>query len=277
VKLTSPDGFAMSVDFKKATEETLSDDLTELLIQVGNAAKSKGSGVVFLLDEVQFINEIHYRALIAALHRVNQKSLPVTLAAAGLPQIPRLTGEARSYAERLFDFPEIGNLEAEASRRALLQPAIDRNVEYEPAAAERAVSWTEGYPFFIQQVGKHAWNIASESPITLADIEAAIPLAQDALDRSLYEVRIQRASATERQHMRAMAELGAGPYKAGDIAKMRGRTTTDLSGDRDSLIKKGLIYATPEFGYVAFTVPRFDDYMRRYMAYKPPRPRKRLS
>ena len=215
IRLTGPEGFGLEVDLRAADEGTVTSDLTDLFIQVGEAAKAKNRGAVFLLDEVQFAHEIHFRAMISALHRATQRNLPLTVAAAGLPQIPRLSGEARSYAERLFTFPTIGNLGDDAARAALTEPARQNEVEFAHDAVGRALEWTAGYPFFIQQLGKHAWNAAAISPITLDDVQAAIPIAQEALDSSLYEVRVQRATPAERRYLRAMAELGQGPYRSG--------------------------------------------------------------
>jgi hypothetical protein len=264
-------GFELQVEMKGATESTLTEDLTQLLLQLGALARSKDTGVVFLLDEVQFIKEIEYRSLISALHRSTQKSLPITLAAAGLPQIPRLTGEARSYAERLFSFPVIGNLDDDAARAALAEPAHRQGASFTPEAIARALEWTEGYPFYIQQLGKHAWNIADKSPITLVDVEAAIPVAQAALDSSIYEVRVQRATDQERRYLRAMAELGKGPYRSGAVAQKLGKKTQEGSPVRQRLMDKGLIYATEDYGYVDFTVPRFDEFMIRHMPFRPSR------
>src|SRR5439155_23755015 len=202
---------------------------------------------------------------------------PYPVAAAGLPQIPRLTGEARSYAERLFTFPTIGSLGEDAARAALTHPARQQGVEFALDAVARALEWTAGYPFFIQQLGKHAWNAAQKSPISLRDVETAIPTAQEALDSSLYEVRVQRATPAERRYMRAMAELGSGPYRSGAIATTLGTSSTTLSRLRDRLIGKGLIYATEDFGHLDFSVPRFDEFMRRYMGFRPSPKRPRRS
>jgi AAA ATPase domain len=270
ITLTGPDGIGLAVDLGKADEGTISSDLSELFLQLGRAAASKGSGVIFLLDEVQFVGEIEFRSLISALHRATQKNVPITAAAAGLPQIPRLTGEARSYAERLFTFPVIAGLSEEDARVAFVEPARHRQVDYEEEAVAHALVWTGGYPFYIQQLGKHAWNLAKTSPITKRDVEAAIPVAQRALDTSIYEVRIQRATREERRYMRAMAELGEGPYRSGQVAAKLGRSTTEVSMTRQHLIDKGLAYATEDYGYVDFTVPRFDEFMRRYMPYRAP-------
>jgi len=277
IKLVGPEGIELAVDLRSADEGTIARDLSELFLQLGASAAAKGTGVVFLLDEVQFAREIEYRAVITALHRATQKNVPVTLAAAGLPQIPRLTGEARSYAERLFSFPVIASLSAADATAALVEPARQRDVAYDPEAVELALAWTEGYPFYIQQLGKHAWNIAASSPITAGDVQAAIPAAQLALDSSIYEVRNQRATDQERRYMRAMAELGTGPYRSGDIAAKLARKTSEVSMVRQRLLDKGLVYATEDYGYVDFTVPRFAEFMRRHMPYRPPRRPRRPS
>jgi hypothetical protein len=263
IRLTGPEGIGIEVDLRKASEGTVTADLTDLFLELGAAAKEKGRGVVFFLDEVQFVDEMHYRALISALHRCNQKRLPISAAAAGLPQIPRLTGEARSYAERLFDFPTIANLDSQAATAALVEPARAQGVSYGDDAVELALEWTEGYPFYIQQIGKHAWNQAADSPITRADVEEALPAAQAALDRAIYEVRVQRATANERKYMRAMAELGDGPYRSGAVARKLGQSSTALSTVRQRLIDKGLVYATEDYGHIDFSVPRFAEFMRR--------------
>ena len=272
IKVVGPEGIELAVDLRKADEGTITGDLSELFLQLGGAAAKKGSGVVFLLDEVQFVSEIEYRAVVSALHRATQKNMPITLAAAGLPQIPRLTGEARSYAERLFTFPVIANLPADDARAALVEPARQQGVEYAQDAVQLALSWTEGYPFYIQQLGQHAWNLADRSPISVTHIEAAMSVAHSALDTSIYEVRAQRATDQERRYMRAMAELGDGPYKSGAVATKLGKTTGAISMVRQRLLDKGLVYATEDYGYVDFTVPRFAEFMRRYMPYRAPRP-----
>jgi hypothetical protein len=274
IKVVGPEGIELSVDLRAADEGTIARDLSELLLQLGRATADKGTGVAFLLDEVQFVKEVEYRSVITALHRATQKNVPITLAAAGLPQIPRLTGEARSYAERLFSFPVISSLSESDATAALVEPARQQHVEYEPEAIELALGWTGGYPFYIQQLGKHAWNLANTTPITVADLEAAMPAAQQALDSSIYEVRIQRTTDQERRYMRAMAELGSGPYRSGDVAAKLGRKTSEVSMVRQRLLEKGLVYATEDYGYVDFTVPRFGEFMARYMPFRPPRRRK---
>jgi hypothetical protein len=264
IKIAGPEGVEISLDVKRADEATLTRELSDLFVALGDAARTKSRGVCFLIDEVQFADEVEFRAVISALHRATQRSLPVTMAAAGLPQIPRLIGEARSYAERLFDFPVIANLDEEAATAALVAPAEAQKVNFAPTAVRAALDWTEGYPFYIQQLGKHAWNLTAGSPIDADAIAAAIPAAQTALDSSIYQVRVQRATEAERRYMRAMAELGAGPYRSGNVARMAGTSTTALSQIRQRLIDKGLIYATEDYGHVDFTVPRFDEFVRRH-------------
>ncbi len=275
IKLSGPEGISLSIDMRSADEATLASDLTELFLQLGHAAREANSGVVFLLDEVQFAEPAQFRGMISALHRATQRSLPITLAAAGLPQIPKLTGEARSYAERLFTFPVIGNLSQDDAEAALVEPAQAHDVAFEKDAIAAALDWTAGYPFYIQQLGKHAWNRAPASPISLTAIEDAKPTAQAALDQTMYEVRMQRATKTEQRYMRAMAELGPGPYRTGDVAHATGKPTTALSPVRQSLLSKGLIYATEDYGHIDFTVPRFDEYLRRQLTHRPPHPRGR--
>jgi hypothetical protein len=261
------------VDLKKLQEQHLTDDLIELFLQLGRAAQAKKVGIAFFLDEIQFVTQHEFRALISALHRAMQKQLPLTLAAAGLPQIPRLAGEARSYAERLFRFPRIGALDEPDAQAALVLPAQREGATYDDDAIMRALELTQGYPFYLQEFGKHIWNLAATTPITRSDIDRAAPRAEESLDRGIYEVRIQRATVKERRYLRAMAELGPGPYKVGAIAKAMGSTTTALSTVRQKLLDRGLIYATEDYGHVDFTVPRFDEFMRRHTPFKPAAPR----
>lgn len=270
IRLTGPEGIGLAVDLRRADEGTIAGDLAELFLALGAVAAGKGSGVIFLLDEVQFANEVEYRALISGLHRATQKNMPISATAAGLPQIPRLTGQARSYAERLFTFPVIAGLREQDARSALVEPARRQGVDYQPDALARALAWTRGYPFYIQQLGKHVWNLAASSPMTSEDVDAAIPVAQAALDSSIYEVRIQRATAEERRYMRAMAELGEGPYRSGMVAAQLARKTSEVSMARQHLIDKGLVYATEDYGHIDFTIPRFDEFMRRHMPYRAP-------
>jgi hypothetical protein len=184
---------------------------------------------------------------------------------AGLPQLPGRMGHAKSYAERLFDFPMIGPLDAAAARDAIALPAAQQQVGFEPGALERIVRETQGYPYFLQEWGKHVWDVAPHTPITVPDVEQASAEAVAALDESFFRVRFDRLTPAEKRYLRAMAELGAGPHRSGDIAHVLNRKVTALGPTRNQLIAKGMIWS-PNHGDTAFTVPMFDQFMRRIMA-----------
>ena len=181
---------------------------------------------------------------------------------AGLPQIPELAGDAKSYSERLFRFPSIGNLEPADARRALSEPAGDEGVVFEDRALERALEITGGYPYFLQELGYAMWDVAQESPVRVEDVEAALPIYESKLDASFFRVRLDRATEMQRAYLRAMAGLGPEPQKAADVAAVMGRTSPQVAPTRAELINMGLLY-TPEHGYAAFTVPHFDQFMLR--------------
>lgn len=241
----------------------LADDLTDLFVALGAAAQEQGTGVIFLLDEIQYLQPSELEALIAALHKCARRSLPITLVGAGLPQIPRLAGEAKSYSERLFKFPGIGELDAKTDARdALVLPARDLVVEFDWAAVGFIVDYTQGYPYFLQEYGKIVWDEASASPITLDDARSVLPLVEAKLDESFFRVRAERTTELELRYLYAMAELGPNPHRASEVARRIDRTTEQAGPIRSRLIEKGLLY-TPGHGYAAFTVPRFDRYMLR--------------
>jgi AAA ATPase domain len=272
----SPDGSVtagIDIDAVEGMADTgnLSDDLTDLLVALGEGAQERGTGVVFLLDEVQFLRTSEFEALIAALHRTVQRQLPITLVGAGLPQLPRLAGEAKSYAERLFKFPRIGQLSPPEAEAALAHPASDLGVTFGPGAIDVIVDYTEGYPYFIQEYGKIVWDLAPEGQSIGRPIAEEAQRAVEAkLDESFFRVRAERTTELELQYLRAMAELGAGEQTAGDVAAVMGRTSEQLGPTRARLIEKGLIYTTGH-GRGAFTVPQFDRYMRRNYELAPAR------
>lgn len=265
--LRTPEGLEIAIDVDAAlgsadTGDT-EEDLGELLVELGEAARAADTGVVFLLDEIQFLARSDLEALISALHRVTQRMLPITLAGGGLPSIPRLAGEAKTYAERLFTFPGIGRLEDAAAHDALVLPARQEGVEYEPGAAEDILALTEGYPYFIQEYGRHAWRLADESPIPRSIVRDAHDGAQADLDGGFFTVRFERATDAERRYLAAMAILGDGAQQSGEVTKQLGfQDTAQTSVTRSNLIDKGLIYS-PDYGHVDFTVPHFADFMRR--------------
>lgn len=242
----------------------LSLDLSDLLVAIGEAAESSQKGVVLLLDEVQFLRPTQLEALIGALHKVVQRKLPVTLVAAGLPQIAELAGDAKSYAERLFKFPAIESLTDEDARRALSEPAARESVAFEAEALGLAVTITGGYPYFIQELGYAVWGVAQGTSITRDDVDRAIPIYESKLDSSFFRVRLDRATELQKVYLRAMAGLGPNPQKASDVAEAMGRQSSQVAPTRAELISMGLLY-TPEHGFAAFTVPHFDQLMLRVM------------
>ncbi|WP_419842091.1 AAA family ATPase [Candidatus Poriferisodalis sp.] len=247
-----------------ADSGALDEDLAGLFSAVGDLARAQGTGVLFTVDEVQYLSLDELAALIVGLHRISQDQLPFMVAGAGLPSLPSLAGEARSYAERLFSFPIIDSLPAAEASRALSAPAAEEEVHWQPDALERIVELTDGYPYFLQEFGKQAWDVATGSEhITLADVEAAVPLALDELDSGFFRARIGRTTDAERAYLAAMASLGPGPYESGRVAAARGKTTSQVGPVRDALIKRGLCYA-PRHGIIDFTVPMFDQFIRRH-------------
>ncbi len=257
-------GFDFEPEPGLADNGDLEHDLQALLEAAGAAAQKAGTTLVMFVDELQYVDEDELAALITALHRAAQRRLPVVLVGAGLPQLRGRMGRAKSYAERLFDFPEIGALPPPAARTAIAKPAQAEGVEVNEDALERMIQQTHGYPYFLQEWGKHAWDTASKSPITLPDVELASTSAIAALDESFFRVRFDRLTPLEKRYLRAMAELGAGPHRSGDIAEQLNRNVTALGPTRNQLIAKGMIWS-PSHGDTAFTVPLFDEFMHRIM------------
>lgn len=261
-----PDGPEFKIDVDAISGEADSGDfetdLTDLFVNIGQAAKEEGKHICILIDETQYLKEKDMAALIASCHKISQKELPLVVICAGLPSIAALSGDAKSYAERLFEFIPIKYLEAPQDALAITEPAKLKNVEYELDAIEKAIEITKGYPYFIQELGKHSWDVAENSPIRLVDVTNANALTLKELDNSFFKVRLDRAVGREKRLMYAMAELGHGPYLMADVARTVGIKVSSLSPTRATLISKGFIY-TPEFGYIDFTVPLFDDFLRR--------------
>ncbi len=239
-------------------------DITALLEAVGRAAAGANVALVLFIDELQYVPEAELGALISALHRCSQQKLPICVVGAGLPQLRGRAGNAKSYAERMFDYPEIGALPVEAARRALVKPAEALGVAFAPRAVERIIAQTRGYPYFLQEWGKRAWDAAERSPITEQDVVAAAEQAVAALDESFFRVRFDRMTPMEKRYLRAMADLGPGPHRSGEIATKLGRLVTALAPLRNGLIGKGMIWS-PYHGDTAFTVPLFDEFMKRIM------------
>lgn len=272
-------GFARALKFKYddievgldlETEPGLADsgdldtDLTDLLASVGQAAAERATAAVLFIDELQHVPESQLAWLITALHATSQAQLPLVLVAAGLPQLLGRSGRAKSYAERLLEFIPVDRLDPCAARAALSVPAAREGVAFEAAAIDHILEQTLGYPYFLQEWGKHSWNVAEASPIALPDAQRATAEALAELDASFFRVRFDRLTPAEKRYLRAMAELGAGPHRSGDIAERLGRPVNSVAPVRNSLVAKGMIYS-PAHGDTAFTVPLFDEFMKRIM------------
>ncbi|OII31816.1 ATPase [Curtobacterium sp. MMLR14_010] len=240
----------------------LAMDLTDVLVAVGEAAQDSGRGIAILVDEVQFLQSRQLEALIQALHKTVQRRLPVTFVGAGLPQIAELAGDAKSYAERLFRFPMVDSLAEADARDALTTPAEREGARFTEDAVTLALEITKGYPYFIQELGYQVWEIAEGPTITAEDIDTARDGYLAKLDGSFFRVRLNRSTPLQTAYLRAMAELGPDPAKASDVARVLRRESTQLGPTRAELIDMGLLY-TPDHGYAAFTVPDFDEFMKR--------------
>ena len=257
-----------NVDLEKdpgvADSGDLDSDLSSLLQTVGEAAHAQQTALVLLIDELQYVQERELGALIAAMHRAAQFQLPVTMVGAGLPQLVAGTGAAKSYAERLFTFPEIGPLDMEAATLAIEAPAARLGVSYERDALDEIIRRTQCYPYFLQEWGKRCWDCAEESPITASEVETATLEAVAELDASFFRVRFDRLAPSEKHYLRAMAELGGGSHRSGEVARVLGKSVRAVAPTRAKLIRKGMVYS-PAHGDTAFTVPLFDEYLQRAM------------
>lgn len=237
-------------------------DLPELFILIGRAAQAAQRGWVLLIDEVQYLSESDLAALIVAMHRISQEGLPVILIGAGLPQIARLAGEAKSYAERLFLYPPVGALDPASARQAIEKPIIEEDAQITPEALDLIAERTKGYPFFLQEWAFVVWNNAEGPTITLADADHSYAETLALLDEGFFKVRLDRLTKAEVHFVKAMAGLGDGPYAMAEIAQAMGRTQKSLGPARSSIISKGMVYST-DHGYLDFSVPLFAEFMRR--------------
>jgi hypothetical protein len=268
--LTLPDGSKLNFDVDAvvgaADSGDLSGDLASLFEEIGRAARAHETGVLITIDELHYVPLATLEALIIGLHRANQLSLPITIAGAGLPSLPSVTGEAKSYAERLFAFPQIGSLGVDEAAAAVVLPVENEGVRWESEAVDLMYKVTQGYPYFIQEFGKQAWDVAAEGSglIRRTDVEKSVPLAIAELDSGFFQVRIGKTTDQERAYLRAMAELGPGIVKSTDVAKLLKKSTPQLATVRDGLLKKALCYS-PRFNELEFTVPMFDEFMKRWI------------
>jgi hypothetical protein len=240
----------------------LESDLPELLVAVGEAAKARKTVVALLIDELQYLDEDELSALIMGMHKVSQRQLPVVLVGAGLPQLVGNMGRSKSYAERLFDFPEVGALARNDAVVAIAEPIAKEGEKIAKNAVDSIIAATQGYPYFLQAWGYQSWNEAKKSPISAKDVDfARLPVLKN-LDESFFRVRFDRLTPSEKRYLQAMADLGAGPHRSGDIAEALKVRVQSVAPVRSSLIKKGMIYS-PQHGDTAFTVPLFDEFLKR--------------
>jgi hypothetical protein len=264
VKVSFADTLSLGIDPEPGVADSgdLDSDLTQLLSAVGEAARSRDRPLALIFDELQYLKEDEFAALIVALHRTTQRNLPIVLVGAGLPSVRAIAGRAKSYAERLFDYPTVGALAPKDVYEAVQVPARREGAEFTQQATDAIYELTQGYPYFVQEWAYQAWNAASGNYITGADVEFATSVAIANLDESFFRVRFDRLTPAEKKLLRAMAELGSGPYRSGDVAEAYGARVSTVAPLRAKLIQKGMIYS-PSHGDIAFTVPLFDKFMRR--------------
>lgn len=250
----------------QADSRILQRDLTDLLREVAQHAKDRNKGVVVTIDEIQHLPKQHLRPLVVGLHEISQLDLPLLMVGAGLPSVLGLLGDARTYAERLFSFVDINSLDDGAAAQALTEPASVEGVAWEEGAIEESLSLTQGCPYFLQEFGRQTWRMA-EGPnrITRQDVLDAAPLARAELDAGFFRVRMDRTTDAQRAYLAAMAAMGHGPHRSGDVAAALGKKTTQVGPVRHSLIQRGLCYS-PRHDVIAFTVPMFDEFVRRHIA-----------
>lgn len=265
LKVTYQDlSIGLDVDPERGSADSgdLQVDLPMLFVAVAEAAEERNAVIAVLIDEIQYFNQKELGALIMAMHRMQQRQLPLVLVGAGLPILPGLAGESKSYAERLFSFTDVGALSEDDSEKALQEPARAAGVVFADEALQEIFRLTKGYPYFLQEWGYQSWNMAATSPITLQDVRNATATVIPRLDQNFFRVRFDRLTPSEKKLLRAMAELGPGAHRTGDIAAALGVKVTSLGPVRAKLIKKGMIYS-PAHGDMAFTVPLFDEFMVR--------------
>lgn len=256
---------AVEPEIGVADSGDLENDLPELFVRIGEAAKAAGKAWTLLIDEVQYLKQKDLAALIVSLHKASQENLPVLFFGAGLPQVAALSGDAKSYAERLFHYPDVGPLSEHDAEDAIRQPVIDEGAVIDDGALTEIISKTKGYPYFLQEWGHQSWNIAVGDTITLHDARQAEKQTLKRLDDGFFKVRFDRLTSKEREYVIAMARLGNGPYRSSDVADALGETVQSLGPRRAQIISKGMIYS-PSHGDIAFTVPMFNDYLIRNLA-----------
>ena len=246
----------------EGTTGDLTIDLADLFVSIGTAAKKRKSVVVIIIDEVQYIDQKGLGALIMALHKISQRQLPVLFFGAGLPQLAKLAGNAKSYAERLFEYPEVDRLDIKSAQKAITIPLKREKVTIDQDALDYILDETDRYPFFLQVWAYHLWNIAPNSPISKQISIKTTKKVFDELDKGFFKVRFDRLTTRQQNYARAMAEFGSALANSTEVASLLNLTVKQAAPIRDELIKKGMAYS-PKRGYVAFTVPKFDEFLKR--------------
>jgi hypothetical protein len=250
-----------------ADSGSLEADLAEVFVAVGEAAADRHTAVALIIDEMQHLDEEELSALIMAMHQISQRQLPVVLVGAGLPQLVALAGRSKSYAERLFQFPEVGALQPFDAAEAVQEPVQEQGVRFTEEALQEIIAQTKGYPYFLQEWGYQSWNLATRSPIGIDVIHNATRESIRRLDANFFRVRFDRLTPREKDYLRALADLGDTAQRSGDIAERLKVKVQSIAPVRNELIKKGMIYS-PAHGDTAFTVPLFSDFMKRIMPAK---------
>jgi hypothetical protein len=267
IKVTAGDiELGLDIDAERGIADSgdLEADLPDLLTAVAEAADERRTGIAILIDEVQYLSVIELSALIMGMHRMQQRRLPLVLVGAGLPVLPALAGESKSYAERLFSFPDLGPLSEQDAAKAIRDPLRATGVEIEAEALREIYRLTQGYPYFLQEWGYQSWNRAAASPISMGVVRSATSTVIERLDQNFFRVRFDRLTPREKDCLRAMAGLGPGTHATGDVADALGMKVTSMGPLRGGLLRKGMVYS-PAHGQMAFTVPLFDEFMLRAM------------
>jgi hypothetical protein len=256
--------FGLDIEPEQGSADSgdLEVDLPNLFIALAEAADERHIPVAILIDEIQYFSQSELSALIMAMHKMQQRQLPVVLMGAGLPILPGLAGESKSYAERLFSFPDIGPLSESDAGKALQDPVKQVGVSFDADALQEIFNLTKGYPYFLQEWGYQAWNHATASPITLQVVNEATATVVRRLDENFFRVRFDRLTPREKNFLRATAQIGSGAIRTSDVAELLGQKISSLGPVRASLIRKGMIFS-PSHGDMAFTVPLFDAFMVR--------------
>jgi AAA ATPase domain len=236
--------------------------LADVVIDLAAAAADHDLGLMLAVDEAQMLDAHDLRRILAGVHRCGQDGLPMWCLLAGLPNLVGEVAKAATYAERLFTVADLGPLTPTQVIEAVVAPAAEIGVQWAPEASEAIVDRSDGYPFFVQTWAYHTWNAATDDPISAADVRRAAPVAERALDTSFFAARIARIPDSEVRYVRALATLGPGPHRSGEVAEACGASTSSVAAFRDRLIHEGVIYA-PRYGWVEFAIPHFDDYVRR--------------